>query len=179
MALSKEEIEKITNENYDDIYKYCISRCGSIDDASDITQEAFLALLKKADLLENTNISLWLYKTVQIEIKKFFRIRKNEDFVSFEDELCFDETICISRPVTEEEFEQLLSKTQKKILEILTEDERSIFIKLYIEKKRVSVISDELGITPNNIYVKSHRIKKKAKKVISTLDLLICVLIFK
>ncbi len=179
MAISKAETEKITNRYYIDIYKFCVARCGNTDDAADIAQEVFLAFAKKAPSLENTNIYSWLFKTASIEIKKYYRLKGKTEFVSLDDELLSVDDVLASELLSEEEFESLLTKTQKKILSVLTEDEKQLFVKLYIEKKSVRVVSDELGITPNYVYVKSHRIKKKAKKVISTLDLLISVLIFK
>lgn len=185
MAISRADAEKITNQYYIDIYKYCVARCGNSDDAADIAQEVFLAFAKKAPKLENTNIHSWLFKTASVEIKKYFRLKGKNEFVTLDDDILLnddmisDDDFSESKPMSEEEFEDLLTKTQKRILAVLTEDEKQLFIKQYIEKKSVRVISDELGITPNYVYVKSHRVKKKAKKVISTLDLIISVLIFK
>ncbi|MDD6800018.1 MAG: sigma-70 family RNA polymerase sigma factor [Firmicutes bacterium] len=180
MGLSKAEIEEITNRHYDDIYKFCVSKTKDIDVASDITQEAFLALFKKADKLRNINIRAWLYKTAGIQIKAYFRNQKHEnEQLPLEDCEDMETTQGVAETISEEEFEALLTKAQKKILSVLTEDEKKVFIKLYIEKKTVRVVSEELGITENNVYVKSHRIKKKSKKIISTVDLLIRVLAFK
>ncbi len=114
------------------------------------------------------------------EIKSYFKNHKSEiEFIPFQD--CGDiETQENSDDyMSEDEFEELLSKTQKKILSVLNEDEKKVFIKLYIEKKTVKTVSEETGLTPNNIYVKSHRLKNKAKKIISTTDLLINIIIFK
>lgn len=180
MGLSKTDIEKITDRYYDDVYKFCVSKIKDSDAASDIAQESFLAFFKKADKLENINIRAWLYKTAGIEMKAYFKKQKqmnqNISFDDCKDIGTFDED---AKAISEEEFEELLTETQKKILSVLNEDERKLFIKLYIEKKTVSVVSEELGLTENNVYVKSHRIKKKSKKMISTVDLLIRVLMFK
>ena len=180
MGLSKAEIEEITNRHYDDIYKFCVSKTKDIDVASDITQEAFLAFFKKADKLENISIRAWLYKTAGIQIKAYFKNQKHEnEQISLTDCENIESAKAFAENISEEEFEALLTKAQRKILSVLTEDEKRVFIKLYIEKKTVRVVSEELGLTENNVYVKSHRIKKKSKKIISTVDLLISILAFK
>lgn len=180
VAVNKEESEKIINLYYDDIYKFCVSRCGDASVAADITHDTFLVFLKKAEKLDNINLRAWLYKTASIEIKSYFKNHKAEiEFIPFQD--CGDIEMPESSDsyMSEDEFEELLSKTQKKILSVLNEDEKKVFIKLYIEKKTVKTVSEETGLTPNNIYVKSHRLKNKAKKIISTTDLLINIIIFK
>lgn len=180
MGLSKAEIEEITNCNYDDMYKFCVSKTKDIEIASEITQETFLTFFKKADKLENINIRGWLYKTAGNQTKSYFKKHNLEnENIPFDDCENIETTESFEENISEEEFEALLTKAQRKILSVLTEDEKKVFIKLYIEKKAVRVVSEELGITENNVYVKSHRIKKKSKNVISTIDLLISVFIFK
>ena len=185
MAISRTEIEKITDQYYTELYKFCAAKCGNADDAADIAQEVFLTFARKAPALENTKIYSWLLKTASIEVKEHFRSKgKTEPFPPDDEIFLKSDMPSVAdpfdpQPLSEEDFELLLTKTQKKILDILDEDEKRLFIKRYMEKKSVCVISDELSVTPNYVYVKSHRIKKKAEKVISTLDLLISVWIFK
>ena len=180
MALNKSEIEKTVNEYYDDIYKFCISRVENIESAKDITQDVFLIFMQSSKKLDNVNLRAWLYKTARIKIQEYYRILKTEEgFKSFTECDNIPQENVKAFDIREEEFDALLTDAQKRILSILNEDEKSLFVKLFIEKKTIRIISEETGLTENNIYVKSHRIKKKAKKVISTMDLLINVILFK
>lgn len=180
MGLSKSVIEDITNRYYDDIYKFSVSRVQDKDAAADITHESFLALFKKADSIEDINVRAWLYKTAEFEVKAHLKKRKraerNRSFEDCEDIEVYDE---LEETLSEEEFEELLNKAQKKILSILNEEEKSLFIKLYMEKKNVTVVSDELGLTKDNLYVKSHRVRKKSKEIISTIDFMLRIFFFK
>lgn len=180
MSISKAEIEKITNDYYDDIYKFCVSKTRDSSIASDLTHECFLALIKKADMLKADNIRAWLYKAAAIEVKQYFRNRKKEDeIISFDELINIPSNDIITEAISEDEFLSLLTKTQKKILSVLTDSEKQLFIKMYMEKKTVDIVSNELGVTKNNLYVKTHRIKKKSKKIISTAQLIMLVIIIK
>lgn len=179
MALSQKEIEIITVENYDKVYKYCVSRCRNIDDAFDITQEVFCTLLKKSSRLKNIKMELWLMSVADNKLSEYFRsLNKKQSFVSF------DECITDFKEVNEEDFElvedfeSLLNETQKKIMNILTEKEKAVFVKRFLEHKSISIVAEEIGISKNNVSVISSRIKKKAKSIIFTSKLLICILSF-
>lgn len=170
----------MTEQYYEDIYKFCCAKCRNADVASDITQETFLIFYNNRKKLVDKNIRSYFYTTANNLVLEYIRkISKEKTFISL------DECDLISREddfyqnISEEEFEKLLTETQKKLLNILTPSEREIFIKLYIEKKSVSLVSDETGLTQNNINVKSHRIRKKSKQIILNGELLLMILVYK
>lgn len=179
MGLSKAEIEELTNRHYDDIYKFCVSRCGNKEDGADITQSVFLLFMQRADVLENKRIKSWLISVASLKVKEYFRQKEKDcSYLRYED--C-DDIIDDSQENDKiiEDFEKLLNDTQKKILSVLTEKEKAVFIKRFIEKKSICIVADELETTEGNVRVHSNRAKNKAKKVISTTELLINIILFK
>lgn len=180
MALKLKDKEKIVNTYYDRIYKFCVSRCGSSGDAQDITQDVFLLFMKKADNLNVINSGAWLYSVANLKVKEYYK-KKQKDccFIPYEE--C-ENILCDypeDDPCTVDDFEKLLTDTQKRIFSILTEKEKEIFIKRFIEKKSIQIIAEELDITENNASVQVHRVKKKARKVITTTELIINIIIVK
>lgn len=180
MALNVKDKEKILNTYYDRIYKFCVSRCGSAGDAQDITQDVFLLFMQKADKLNAKNPGAWLYSAADLKVKEYYRKKQKEcRYIPYEEceNILYDYPE--DEPCTIDDFEKILTETQKKIFSILTEKEKVIFIKRFVDKKSIKVIANELDITENSVSVQASRVKKKAKKVISTTQLIINVLIIK
>lgn len=179
MGLSRADIEGIANKYYKDVCTFCIARCGSREDGIELAQAVFLLFIQKSDSLKQTNIKSWLITTANYKVKEYFRARAKEcSFLNFEE--CAD--IADYRTTDEElveDFEKLLNDTQKRIIDLLTEQEKIVFIKRYIEKKSIANVAAELNMTEGNVRVHSSRAKKKAKELISTSQLLIQVLLFK
>ncbi|MGN0444154.1 MAG: RNA polymerase sigma factor [Acutalibacteraceae bacterium] len=179
MSMKNKEIEQTANLYYNDIYKFCVSRCGNKTDGEDIAQSVFLLLIEKSGKLENSNIRAWLYQVADLKIKEYFRQKKLDDrFIKYEDCADFVDESDVEESLVEN-FEELLSSTQKKILDILSDNEKVIFIKRFIEKKSIKLIADEIKATEANVRVQTHRVKNKAKEVITTTELLINIIIFK
>ena len=180
MAISAERINEIAALYYEEVYKFCCAKVRNADDAADLTQDSFALLLREKRKLEDKNIRSWLMTTSNNLIHEYFRRQKKEQtYVRLEDADFVMPEKGPAEKLTEEEFEKLLNETQKKILSILDPTERELFIKLYIEKKSVKLVAEETGMTENNVYVRSHRLKKKAKDVIFTGKLFTMVVFFK
>lgn len=78
----EEAMEELVYRYYDEIFYY-IYRLGSpYEQAKDITQDVFIAMLKAIPVYkEQGNFRAWLYKIAYNRTMNFFR--KNEDTVSF------------------------------------------------------------------------------------------------
>lgn len=173
----KISVDFITKEYYHEVYKFCCSRCRNAEVAQDITQDTFLLLISKKDELFNENIHSWLFKVADNKLHEYFRKNSFEkNFVNIDavDIPTFDtydyENINI---------DEIFDDVQQKILNMLNEKEKELFIKLYIEKKSVSLIVKELEITEGNLYVKKSRLKNKIKNSIGHLYFFMFVLSFK
>lgn len=172
MSLSAEQIAE---KYYPDVYTFCCARCRDEDLAQDITQETFLLLINKADELTDINIRSWLLSVANNKLCAYFRKNKAENnFVSV-----YDVEIPISDVYEEVDTDIVFDEVQKKILNMLKGKERELFIKLYIEKKSVSLITKEMDITYENLRTRKSRLKSKVKKSVGHLYFFILVFSFK
>ena len=170
--------EQIINDYYHDIYKFCCARCRNADDAQDLTQETFTYLIKEYENLNVNNIRAWLLSVADKKILEYFRqIKVERSYVSIYDvEIpSYDSLLEESKPVEEEIFDNV----QQKILGILNEKERELFVKFYVEKKSITLVSEELGITPGNARVRKSRLKKKITDSVKHTTFLMMVVLFK
>lgn len=174
MSLSTEQIAE---KYYPDIYKFCCAKCRDKEAAQDITQETFLFLVNKYEELADSNIRSWLLSVAERKVHEYFRKNKNEkSFVSIEDvEISTNDQY----EQNQIDIEEIFDDVQKKILNILNENEKEIFIKLYIEKKSVDLVTEELNITNENLRARKSRMKRKVKKSIGHLYFFAFVFFFK
>jgi RNA polymerase sigma-70 factor (ECF subfamily) len=171
-------VEAIAERHYEAVYKYCCAKCREPQDAQDITQEVFMILLQNKDKLYDGRILNWLLNVADIKTKEFFRERSNErSYVSvydldepMDDELWFEEPL---------EEKPDLDALQKKILKILTEREKELFIKLYVENKQVSLIRKELDLNEEAYRATKSRLSRKLRAFGKDMDFIILVVTFK
>ncbi len=156
--------EQVTEKYYSDIYKFCCSRCRNADAAQDITQDTFLFFFDKYDDLKDINIRSWLLSVANNKLYDYFREQKIENgFV------CVDEVkipVFDNYEVENVDIDSIFDDVQKKILNLLNDKEREIFIKLYVEKKSQDLVMQEMDLTYDNYRARKSRLRKKIKKSI-------------
>lgn len=163
--------EIIARKYYEDIYSYCLSYlCCDSDGASDVSQEVFLLFQEKCDTLENSNIKAWLYKTAKNKIHEHFRkIEQSKKFVEL------DETMLT---VSEDELfsalddfftvdDEEIEKYKTAVLKILSENERLLYNKVFIEKKKYKEIAEEMNISEKAVNLRTLRLRNKIKKTVN------------
>ncbi len=169
--------ERIAEEYYHDIYKFCCSRCRNADTAQDITQETFLLFMNEIDNLSDANIRSWLFTVANNKLHEHFRkIKVETNFVCADN---IDISSLDDVEYNEADVETMFDDVQKKILNILTDKEKELFIKLYIEKKEVSLIIKELDITYDNFRTRKSRLKRKVTQTVKHLYFFALVFSFK
>lgn len=171
------DVEKITITYYEDVYKFCCARCRDADVAQDITQDTFLFLVNNKDKLVNNNIRSWLLAVANNKLHEYFRKNSIEN-----NYVCIDD---VNIPIFDNydyqniNIDEIFDDVQKKILNLLNEKEKDLFIRLYIEKCSVSLIKTELNITDENFRARKSRLNKKVRDIIKHTDFLLLVLSFK
>ncbi len=145
----KTPIDSMIEENYEVIFRYCVSRLdGDISAAEDCTQEVFLLMYKRIHDLDLTKSILpWLYRTADHVIQVYRR--KNP---------VYEEIDTIPEPIDETAF-------QESILDALDETEKELILTYYsgTEKER---IAKSRGLTVPALYKQISRIKQKLKKIL-------------
>ena len=174
MSLSADQI---VEKYYPDIYKFCCARCRNADAAQDITQETFMLFVKKFDELADINIRSWLLCVANNKLYEYFKKNKIDNkCVSIDD---VEIPVFDSYEHDEIDIDEIFDDVQKKILNMLNDKEKELFVKLYIEKKSVSLITEEMDITYENLRTRKSRLKKKVKDSIGHLYFFILVFSFK
>ena len=170
-------MDLIVDQYYIDVYKFCCAKCKDAEAAQDITQETFLLLTEKQDQLIDNNIRAWLLSVANNKLREYFRKKSIENnYISIEN---------ITLPVFEDHSEEyiesyeMFDEVQQKILNILNDKEKTLFIKLYIENKSVSLIKEELDITEENFRARKSRLNKKIKKSVEHIYFFMLVVSFK
>lgn len=170
--------EKIAEQHYSDVYKFCCSRCRDSQVAQDITQETFLTFMQKKESLTDINICAWLINVANNKLHEWYRKRSIEfNYVSIYDvNVSSADQLVLDEPLEEEEeFDAI----QQKIMNILNEHEKELFIKLYVERKSVSLIQEELGVTNEAFRARKSRMNRKIKASIGHLCFFVLVMSFK
>ena len=169
--------ERIAEKYYPDIYKFCCAKCRNENVAQDITQETFLLFINKFDELTDINIRSWLLSDANNKLREYFRKSQIENTFVCVDNVeisTFD-----SYEYDKIDVDELFDDVQKKILNILNDKEKELFIKLYIEKENIDLIAKELDITYGNLRTRKSRLKKKIKGSLGHLYFFIFVFSFK
>lgn len=153
--MDRKSCEQIMEKYYREMYNYFFAKLRyNRQSAEDCTQELFMILLKKHEVLdENDNIRIWLYRTAD-NVMKTYR-RKNPDVsVSIEDS---PEAMNTPAPDSFQQKDTDLS-------EWLTAEEIEL-VRLYYDADygdRKST-AKKLGITVTALYQRINKIKQKIK----------------
>lgn len=175
--MTKKEADETVRRYYLDIYKFCRAKSRSSDAAEDLTHDTFLVFYEKAETLTADNIRAWLYKTASNKLCEYFRKQKREQsFVSIYD---------AELPVYEPDLEKIgdtgendFSEFQRRLLSLLNEEEKQLFILLYLRRKTLREAADECDISMDAAYQRKSRLKKKIRKHLSDLDFIFLFLSF-
>ncbi len=186
MLLNQERLSELFDMHYNDIYYFCLSMVKNEHDAEDITQETFEFLIEKADTLVEANLRAWIYNVAAIKIKQYFR-RKKLDFkhivftsdqipeiIDTQSPCIFDEDL-----IFEDLSPELIDEYKDKILSFLSDEEKALYIDVFVNKKKYKEIGEELDINPKTISVRAYRLKTKIKELIkNTIQFFIFFIIF-
>ncbi len=84
--MSTVQLETIINDNYDAIFKYCRRRVNKEEDAYDLTQTVFTALVESFDRINHESCRQWLYNTANNKVIDFYRKNKRRSQHMSDDE---------------------------------------------------------------------------------------------
>ena len=168
---SKAELERVSEEYYMSIYKYCYIHLKSASSNSyDVTNEIFALLCEKWDSLENENIRAWLYRTADNIIKKFRRengkIRKKLLYIEDLDQIAFNDL------TYEQDFDKMsdddIEKYKSDIMNELSGRDKELYKMVFKDKLPYSEICGRLHITRDTLIKRVYRFRQKIKKAAYT-----------
>ena len=158
--------EIIAKKYYKQIYSFCYSNlfCDEYG-ASEVTQEVFMFFQEQREALENTNIQAWLYKVARNKMLEYIRANKKYQ-KKFAELTEFSATVSDSEifvhlendiNVTDKE----IQKQKEFVLKSLSQRDRDLYEKIYIEKKTYKEIAKELNIPLKTVNTRAFRLRKK------------------
>lgn len=133
----------------------------SREDAEELAQDVFMKVFKHLSSFKGEcSFSTWIYRIAYNTAISETRKKKHE-FLAVED--------AIINNVSEEEVAEALGRTdssgQMQMLDAalakLPPDERALILLFYMKEKTVEEVATITGLTPSNVKVKLHRIRKK------------------
>lgn len=178
LSISKKEAKEIAELYHNNIYKFAFAKTRDRETALDLTQETFLCFIEKSPQLEKEKILSWLTCVCANKIKELFREQtEKQKTVSLDD----IENICEPDPALDAVEEQgiCFNEVQKRILSLLTPEEQSIFIELFINRTDIKIFAEENNISETAANARKSRLKKKAKSLYRNTYFFVLVISFK
>lgn len=154
-------IDDIVDEYYSEIYYYCARKVKNTNDAYDITQEVFYALISNHDNINSDSIRGWLYSTAKKQVAYYIRnnIRQRKN----ESPLSDNESVTILSPLEDLSDEEIYD-IKDKILSELSEEELQLYKDCYVKKMSYDKLSHKYGTTKDAMYKRISRLKALIKQ---------------
>jgi RNA polymerase sigma-70 factor (ECF subfamily) len=132
----------------------------------------------KRDMIENSNIKSWLYKTAEYKIKEFYRDLKKQGKI--EDIDNYSDSPKAGYNFDSDEYMRYIekyidiNKYRDEIISSLRTDELRLYRLIYEDKFKYAKIAEDFNTTESAIKMKAVRLHKKLeKKVYEIISLLL------
>lgn len=142
-----DEYKIILDKYYNKIYNYCLVKMKNEDDAYDCVQQVFYILLVKLSKVELTNnISLWLYRTADKVISRYWK--KNKKHIDLDS-------------ITEADNSVQFENSYEIVETLISQEEISLLEKYYLKGMTVEELSFQYNISTAAMYKRIERLKFK------------------
>lgn len=141
-----------------EIFTYCVDRISRDEfSADEITNDVFVALFRKWDTLEFTEIRAWLFRTADNYMRHHYRTQKKKNAIEE-----ISERNLPAELTSNDCEEQIISENYvSSIADKLDDDEKILFRYRYIDQMTLTEISKLTGIPYSTLRGKLNQIKKK------------------
>ena len=141
--------ENFYNQFYFRVFRYVHSKIGHVEDAEDLTCDAFLYCYDHFSEYDpqKASIGTWLYLVVNSRIKNYYRDKKEFFELDSFQEILADENICMERALQLEDTRQMLARG----LKTLSPTQREIVILRYFYECDTNTVAQRLGLQPGNV----------------------------
>ena len=180
--LGKEEhmsFEEAYRKYWSRMYAYFLYKLGGDTyQAEDLTSDLFYLAFKKWDELgtfEEPRLVVWLYNAALILARQFWRKSRGAPPIdSISSDLHFQHSCDIADP-DDRFWEQLQTEDEKyqdyldRLKQMLTELELQVFVCRIEKEMSVLETAAELRMSPDNVMVRTYRIRQKLRPIIAAL----------
>ncbi len=159
------EFDKLYNDTYQDIVKYVVCKCHNIDDVKDITQNIYLAILKKTNLKDINKA--YLLGIAKNKINEYYRFKYKQKIISLFSEK--EKDIPLENIPSDFVLQDYIIKEQdlKTIWQFLKKKKviiPKIFYLYYYSDLNLKQISELLNISESNVKNYLYRTLKELEK---------------
>lgn len=159
--MTKEQMEKIIQENMQKIYLYCVKRLENTAVAEDVASDIILELLRSYDKIASDEaVYGYIWSVANNLCKNYWRRREKENHAEIPKDFV---GMCCYSPeesfVREEEIMLL-----RRELSLLRENYRRIMISFYIGRKSCEEIADKYSMSVSNVKQYLFEGRKRLKK---------------
>ena len=152
MVVDSSEFNRIVDKFADVVFRSALNFCGNKSDAEDITQNAFIKLLKSnVDFENDDHIRKWLIRVTANESKSLWRSFWNKKVISFQD---LDYELAYIESDKNEVFTEVMK---------LPEKYRTVLHLYYYEGYQCGEIASVLGISESNVQTRLMRARNMLK----------------
>jgi len=161
-AVEKMPFEELYNQYYTKIFLYIKNKINNIQDAEDLTSEAFIYCYNHYDDYDPTKSALttWLYLIVNSRLKNYYRDHKEHTDIGALENLLSDDRSDMDRGIYLEQLREVLARAIK----TLPEKQQQIVVLRYFKNKDSNEIAEILDMTPGNVRVQLSRALDKMEK---------------
>ncbi len=148
----------------------------SYDDACDCVQDTYIALYENLlHGIEISNYRAWLYQVTMNYNNKIIRdkLKRNEyDFKSNEEkDYALENNLCYTPDYLDNMInDEAIKKRAVKIISMLDEDEKNLYIARYLKKQSFAEIGKNLGLDSSTVGKRHTKLRKKIMKMIKKFE---------
>ena len=165
MNRNEAELIQIAEENYDALYRFCRGRVRTKDDAYDVVQDVFKALIEAYPKLRNKQaVQKWLYTTARNKIVDYYKHLAQESENRTLDNTS-DEELGLFYEMTEEVSEEKIESLKQEVLNLLSEGEKKLYHEAIVIKRKPEELALEYTITIDAMYKRIERLKTKIAQI--------------
>lgn len=163
MQLKNETIGKVFEENYEWFKRFLKSRFVSLNDydVEDIVQQAATNLLSRVDIAGISNLTSYIYRTLQNSAADYYKKRKRETLTEEDYE---QSSLELEQSILVDELKQVINKA----IDSLDEKHRYIFIEAQIKRRSYEDLCKETGEKLGTLLSRKSRAAKKVKMIIES-----------
>ncbi len=160
------EMERISNEYYNEIYKFCLRRVQNENDAYDITQNVFFALINAYKNINPDNVQQWLYNTARHKIADYFILKKKirEHEVSLQ-KYEVEESEELSGSTEDDISDEQIEELKHKILSELSKEDSELYKDFYVKKMSYHMLAVKYNVSKTAMYKRISRLKITLKSI--------------
>ena len=178
MSAEKNTPESVVRAYYREIFRFCLAKLVSREDAQDVTQDVFLTYCSKAPKLDTQDVRRWLYATAQNKILNETQKQKRRAQTLIPDADEYPNDGNWEYEITETDWiaDKRIEEMKAQILEHLTSEERALFCEIYDKRRKHAELAQEQGVSEQALNMRVFRLRRKIIRLIETaFCLLLCM----